>query len=103
MSYYKNVNHFCSWDYSKHYCTKPEVREGLLFWRLVVGWLAAGDWLAAGWRLAGGWLSAGWRLANGWLVGGWLAGWMLAGWLASFKNVSQFFFHPFQDIFIMRF
>ena len=36
-----------------------------------------------------------WRLAGGWFVG-----WLAADWL---KAVSQFFFNPLQDIFIMRF
>ena len=54
-------NHFCCWDYSKHCCTKPEVSEGLLFWRLAGDWLADySNLLSKGllfWRLAGDWLA----------------------------------------------
>ena len=55
--------------------------------------------------MANGWLASGWQLARGWLAlgGRRLVGWLDAGWLASFKNVSQFFFHSLEDIFIMRF
>ena len=55
--------------------------------------------------MSNGWLACGWQLARGWLAlgGRRLVDWLDAGWLVSFKNVSQFFFHSLEDIFIMRF